>query len=121
VTARARQRINVHNLTGELVDAQDRLEDYTNDYAEAADHAAIAEAGYKSAYARAMLATVPNDGSRVPVADREAQAMVVSADELATWLICKARQDACRQGLLTARARQDSIRTLIASERALIR
>ena len=125
MSALARRRIELHDLSGGLVDAQDRLELLTEQYAEQADRAAMREDAWKRAYHRRQVELAAEDAGkgksdRRTVGERESIAMKATEAEHGAWLIAEAALSAGREALRTGRARQDAIRTLIASERALL-
>ena len=125
MTARNRLKIDVHNLQGELVDAQDRLEELTDDYARLATEAAEAEAAWKAAYHRRMVELVDSEAGiprkdRTTVGERESLVMNATEDAHRLHLLRDAGLKANREALRTAQYRVDVVRTAIASERALM-
>lgn len=119
MSAVGRRIINLHDLRGELVQAQDAIEELTETYGGTSDAAADAEADFKFRYARAIV-ELADSGVKQPVAEREARAHVAAGDAFRVWQLAKARHDTVRQGLLSARTRQETLRTLASSERALL-
>lgn len=105
-------------IESRILDVDDELERVTDEYADLSDAAAHAEAAYKEAHARAMLA-VAATGEKVPVAIKEARADLAAHDEFRAWKIAEARRAAAKEALLSLRSRLDALRTLSANVRML--
>lgn len=94
----------------------ERMEEETDAYDEIARDAAEAEADYKRGAARALLAVI-NAGEKMTVAERQARADLLVADDYRKHLITTAARNSKREHLQTLRAHLDSLRTLNASIR----
>jgi hypothetical protein len=122
MTARNRKRIEVHNLAGELIDAQDTLEELTDGYTEAEHDTAEAEDAFNRVYHRRMVELADHDhglpkAERRTVDHRESLAMQTAATEHGVLLIRQAALKAWRARLKTADRRVEAVRTLMATER----
>ena len=115
-----RRKINVRNLSGELVDATDALEEALEDCAVIADAAADAEHAWKAARARALLEIASRTGKLPPADLREAAALAEYEDLHRAYKQTAAAHETAKAGLAVRRSKIESIRTLIASERAMI-
>ena len=115
-----RRKINVHNLQGELADTVDALEERLEGYAEVAGRAADAEHAWKHANATTLVEIASRPGKLLPADLRNAAALTEHADLHRAYKLAAAEQDTAKAGLATERARMEAVRTLIASERALI-
>lgn len=102
----------------QIVAISDAMEHETARYAAIADAAATAEADYKLRVSRALIAIANSGPTRITAAERQARAEITAAEELRIWKITEARRQACKEALLTLRARLDALRSLSANIRS---
>lgn len=118
MSARARHRIDVHNLQQELVDAQDHVESLIADYQDAAEAEHRARAIYETKRARTLLAFPKGERSSEDI--RKARVRGECWAEEDDWQHLVVNLEVVRRATRAAESRVDVIRTLIASERALL-
>jgi len=92
------------------------IEDSTYTYSDLSDTAAIAEADFKFAAARAMI-DLADKGAKMNAQERQARVDVSAAPQFRDWKIAEARRQAMKEMLLSLRARLDATRTLSANVR----
>jgi hypothetical protein len=97
-------------------DLSQELESTTYAYAELSDAAAEAEADYKLRQARVTVA-LADSNTKMTAQERQARAELTAAEELRRWKLAEARRQACKEALLTLRARLDAMRSLSANLR----
>jgi hypothetical protein len=95
----------------------DTLDEQTALYAEVSEQRAEAEADYKYAFSRAMVA----QAGKVPVATKEAHAHLRSPDAYRLWKVLEARERATQHKLTSVRSQLDALRTIAANVRSLTR
>lgn len=110
--------LSQHDVEQRMIEIDDALAETTLAYADLADAAADAEAVYKEQLARALLA-VAASADKATAAVRQARAELACVDAFRTYKLADARRGACREALLSYRARLDSLRTLNANIRAV--
>jgi uncharacterized protein YjiK len=96
----------------------DALETKTEEYAELASKAAIAEADYKREYAITVLAVIRDAQEKLTVDMRTAQVEALTADAHRRFLYAQAVRNSGREALISMREHLDALRTLSASVRA---
>lgn len=94
----------------------DTMESETHTYRQQAREAAEAEADYKLAHHRQIIA-IAATGTKQTAAVREARAALAVADDYRLAKIKAAQLDATKQLLSTLRAQLDAVRTLAANVR----
>lgn len=99
-----------------ILSLSDQLERETELYAELSDLAAEAEANYKHA-AAVHLITLAANGAKMTAPERQARVDVHCSDQFRTWKVQEARRQACKEALLSLRARIDAQRSLAANVR----
>ncbi len=99
----------------DLEDLAQRLWDETIVLARLAEGAAIAEAAYRSAYARALLRAKADHAGTIP--ECEALATTAAEKEYLERRIAEARLQAQRELVATLRAELDVVRTMRADMR----
>lgn len=119
MSAEGRARIDLRDLQGALTTARDRVESLHGDYETAKTKAAEAEHAWKR-HAAAVAVAIADKGDRTSEDVRKARAIDQRPDLHERYLLTAARADIVHQGIISARADLDAIRTLIASERTLL-
>lgn len=119
MSAEARTRIDLRDLQGALSAARDRVESLHGDYETAKTEAAAAEHAWKRHAAQVTVA-IAEGTERTSEDVRKARAVNLAPDLHERYLLTAARADIVHQGIISARADLDAIRTLIASERSLL-
>ena len=119
MSAQVRTRINLADVTSQIADTVDALEESHEDFQEAAADAAAAEADWKAARARSIVAQA-DTGGRTSQDVREARAMAEHEDLYRRFLLSAARLDTVKSGHRSLLARLDALRTLAADSRALL-
>ena len=99
-----------------ILSIAEELEEQTYEYARLSEIAAEAEADYKRAASSkyVQLVTLP---TKISVVEKQARVDTATEGEFRTWKIAEARRQACREALLSLRARLDALRTLSANVR----
>lgn len=98
-----------------IVALSDELETQTYLYAQLSEEAARAEADYKYQSGRLLIAVAAQ--GKVTVQERQARVDTQCHDLFATWRVAEARRQACKEALLSLRARMDAQRSLAANVR----
>lgn len=112
--------LNPHEIDRELVRLYDRLEERTDDYAEAVTRAAVADAAYRRLYAESMLQVIDDTaGRRTTVQEREARVDLACADAYSAKAITEATSKSVRASINSLQTQIDVARTIAASLRAL--
>ena len=119
MSAGARRRIDLADVTGQIADTVEAIEAAHDDYAEAAADAAAAEADWKAAAAGTVVRIV-NEGGKSSQDFREAAAMQEHETLYRTFMLSRARADVCRSGVRSLLARLDALRTAAADSRSLL-
>jgi len=119
VSVNNRRKINIHDLQSELAQTVDVLEERLEGYAAVSGRLAEAEHAWKHAHATTLV-RIADEGGRTSIDIREAQALVEHADLHRTYRLVKEESNIALEGLRMERARMEAVRTLIASERALL-
>lgn len=104
------------DIEGNILALSDQLEEETYLYSQLSDEAAIAEANYKQA-AAVHLVTLAAAGAKMTAPERQARVDVHCADQFRAWKVQEARRQACKEALLSLRARIDAQRSLAANVR----
>lgn len=115
---RAPSTLTQGEVEEQILDLCDAMERETHAYDEVAHAAAVAEADYKLRLSRALISIANSGPARITAAERQARAEVTAAEELRIWKITEARRAACKESLLSLRARLDALRSLSANIRA---
>jgi hypothetical protein len=98
--------------------AMNQIDDLTSRYAETADEFGQAETAFKVAFAKSrMMARVNNDGRKVTADAAEDVATVETEMERIAMESARAKNDACKQALISVRSRLEALRSLMASYR----
>jgi hypothetical protein len=100
-----------------ILDITNQLEEETYTYATLSDEAASAEADYKLSAARQLLA-IAASGRKLTAPEKQATVDVACSEAFRIWKIAEARRGACKEALLSLRARLDAQRSLAANIRA---
>jgi hypothetical protein len=112
--------MDLTNLPAQIIAVVDELDRATHDYGTAARNAAVAEAKWKSAHASEIVRLSEQQLTmKQTAAQRDAYALLRTRDEHATFLLCQANAEVCRQAIYSLRARLDALRTLNANVRVL--
>jgi hypothetical protein len=101
----------------QILALSEELEAETYRYADVGDLAATAEADYKLASARLMIA-LSSSGAKMTSPERQARVDAECDGPYRVWKINEARRQASKEALLSMRARLDSLRTLSANIRS---
>ena len=117
MTARARHRINVHDLQGELVRSQDAVEELIEEYQNAAETENRARATWETARARTLLTF---RGERTSEDLRNAAVYAEHGALFEDWQHTKVNLEVVRRAARAAETRVEVVRSLVASERALM-
>lgn len=104
-------------IEADLASVAAELESQTHAYADLAEASAVAEADYKVAYARAIVAMSAHQTTKLNAAEKQARAEVIASDDFRLWKIAEARRNATKELLLSLRARLDALRSLAANVR----
>lgn len=102
-----------------IMDVCDAMDEATTVFEDVCDKAATAEADFKGAYARATIDIAANTEGRTNAAFRDAQATLLTINQLRVYKIQEARKTAAKEALLTLRARLDALRSLGANLRVV--
>lgn len=94
-----------------------QIEEETYAYASLSDESASAEADYKLAAARQMLAIAASD-RKMTAPEKQATVDVACSEVFRAWRIAEARRASCKEALNSLRARLDAQRSLAANVRA---
>ena len=98
----------------ELMRLSELMEQRTNELADLAEQAAIAEADHKSAYAHAFVNTTGTGQFR------ENMATVMTCDALMRRKLKEATYQSCKESLHSIRAQLDALRTISANLRGQV-
>lgn len=99
-----------------IVALADQLEEQTYLYAQLSDQAAEAEADYKLAAGRHLVALIAS-GSKMTAVEKQARVDVECSSLYRGWKLAEARRQSCKEALLSIRARIDAQRSLAANVR----
>jgi hypothetical protein len=101
----------------DIMTVVDALDSQTTRYAELAEHAAVTEADWKLAYARAIVNLSAVQSVKMTAAEKQARAEDHCGDSFRLWKIAEARRNATKEALLSLRAKLDALRSVSANIR----
>jgi hypothetical protein len=101
-----------------IMSVSEQMEQATFNLAEIADDAAVAEADYKVAFARALWAKEAAT-EKLNVGAKDAAATIETEHELRARIISAAKLSVAQESLRTMRSRMDALRTVAANLRSM--
>jgi hypothetical protein len=99
-----------------IVALSEELERQTYIYAELSDSAAEKEADFKLQSAKHLIGLIDSQ-VKMTAQEKQARCDWACAEAFRNWKIAEARRQACKEGLLSLRARLDAQRSLAANVR----
>lgn len=111
--------LTMEQIENKIIHIARRMDDATDDYRDACNDAAEAEANYRRAQAVANIAVMEHgvNGEKVPANARSSYVDRHVDDERRAHLMADATRETIKQSLLTMRTQMEALRTLAATAR----